>query len=47
MNHKNKVMLRGKNLRAEELYDGKQLPLDQDTADMTDICQTTHPPSQM
>ena len=23
----------------------QQLPLDKDTADMTDICLTTHPPS--
>ena len=26
---------------------GQQLPLDDDTADMTDIYLTTHPPSQM
>ena len=25
----------------------QQLPPDEDTADMTDICLTTHPPSQM
>ena len=40
-------MLRGKNLKAEEVYDGTAAPTGRGSADMTDICLTTHPPSQM
>ena len=40
-------MLCGKYWTAEEVYEGPAAPLDEDTADMTDICLTTHPPSQM
>ena len=40
-------MLHGKYLTAEEVYDGPAAPLDQDTADMTDFCPTTHPPAQI
>ena len=40
-------MLRGKYLIAKEAYDRTAAPLDEDTADMTDICLATHPPSKM
>ena len=40
-------MLHGKYLTVEEVYDRTAAPLDEDTADMTDICLATHPPSKM
>ena len=40
-------MLRGKYLTWEEVEDRPAAPLDKDPAHLTDICLTTHPPSQM
>ena len=47
-------MSHGKYWTAEEVFDGRvrvrvrvTLPLDEDTADMTDICLTSPPHSQM